>query len=166
MIFKWFLIHQWKEMKRSTIWQKNMAMNLVLGFFILLMLMYLLMLGLGIVWWIVRLVVIFSLVVLAFLIASLPSIVVGGLIAWLASAPIAGGIIGGVIFILVMIVVIGLPKLVLSTFATVYHSTAWTLTYRELRAIDIGEQKVESGDLESEFVEVKVETLESVEDAE
>jgi len=46
MIFNWFLKHQWKEMKRSTIWQKNIAMNLVLGFFILLMLMYLLMLGL------------------------------------------------------------------------------------------------------------------------
>ncbi len=46
MIYKWFLLHQWKEMKRSSIWQKNLAINIVLGFFILLMLMYLLMLGL------------------------------------------------------------------------------------------------------------------------
>lgn len=46
MIYKWFLIHQWKEMKRSSIWQKNIAVNLVLGFLIFLMLMYLLMLGL------------------------------------------------------------------------------------------------------------------------
>ncbi|MCD4681868.1 MAG: DUF5687 family protein [Bacteroidales bacterium] len=46
MIYKWFLLHQWKEMKRSSIWQKNLAINIVLGFFILLMLMYLLMFGL------------------------------------------------------------------------------------------------------------------------
>lgn len=46
MIYTWFLKLQWKEMKRSSIWQKNVALNLVLGFLILLMLMYLLMLGL------------------------------------------------------------------------------------------------------------------------
>jgi len=46
MIFNWFLKHQWKEMKRASIWQKNLVLNIVLGFFILLMLMYLLMLGL------------------------------------------------------------------------------------------------------------------------
>jgi len=46
MIYKWFLLHQWKAMQRASIWQKNIAINLVLGFFILLMLLYLLMLGL------------------------------------------------------------------------------------------------------------------------
>jgi hypothetical protein len=46
MIYKWFLKHQWKEMQRSSIWQKNIALNIVLGFLILLMLLYLLMLGL------------------------------------------------------------------------------------------------------------------------
>jgi hypothetical protein len=46
MIIKWFLSHQWKEMKRSSVWQKNLALNIVLGFFILLMLFYLLMIGL------------------------------------------------------------------------------------------------------------------------
>jgi len=46
MIFKWFLKHQWKEMKRSSIWQKNVALNIVLGFLLFLMLMYLLALGL------------------------------------------------------------------------------------------------------------------------
>lgn len=45
MIIKWFLSHQWKEMKRSSIWQKNLALNIVLGFLILLMLLYLLLLG-------------------------------------------------------------------------------------------------------------------------
>ena len=46
MIFKWFIRHQWKEMKRSSIWQKSVAINIVLGFFLLLMLLYLLILGL------------------------------------------------------------------------------------------------------------------------
>lgn len=46
MIYKWFLSHQWKEMMRSSIWQKNIAINIVLGFLIFLMLSYLLMLGL------------------------------------------------------------------------------------------------------------------------
>ena len=46
MIFKWFLIHQWREMKRSSIWQRNIALNIVLGFLIGLMLLYLLALGL------------------------------------------------------------------------------------------------------------------------
>lgn len=45
-MYKWFMIHQWKEMKRSSIWQKNIALNIVLGFLILLMLLYLLALGL------------------------------------------------------------------------------------------------------------------------
>lgn len=46
MVSKWFISQQWKEMKRSSIWQKSLVMNIVIGFFMLLMLMYLLMLGL------------------------------------------------------------------------------------------------------------------------
>jgi hypothetical protein len=46
MIYKWFLVHQWKEMKRSSIWQKNLGLNIVLGFFLFIMLLYLLMIGL------------------------------------------------------------------------------------------------------------------------
>ena len=46
MVFKWFILQQWKEMKRSSIWQKSLVMNIVIGFFLFLMLLYLLMLGL------------------------------------------------------------------------------------------------------------------------
>ena len=46
MIYKWFIRHQWKEMKRSSIWQKSIGLNIFLGFVILLLLMYLMMLGL------------------------------------------------------------------------------------------------------------------------
>ncbi|WP_192822553.1 DUF5687 family protein [Rufibacter sp. LB8] len=34
------LSHQWKEATRSSVWQKNLAVNLVLGFFMVLMLLY------------------------------------------------------------------------------------------------------------------------------
>jgi hypothetical protein len=130
-------------------------------------LQYLLMLGLGIAWGIALFIVNLPLVFVALLIAGLPSLTVGGLIALLASAPIAGGITGGVLFILVMIVVIGLPNIVFSTFATVYHSTAWTLTYRELRAIDVGDQEEVAGDdQDAEWVEVKAKDPEPADDAE
>ncbi|MBN1934400.1 MAG: hypothetical protein JW934_07030 [Anaerolineae bacterium] len=108
----------------------------------------LLMVGLGIAWNIALFVVNLPLVFLAFLIAGLPSLALGGIVALLAS-PIPAIIAGVLIFVAVMIVVIGLPNLAFSTFATVYHSTVWTLTYRELQAIDAGE------DEETETIEVK-----------
>ncbi len=46
MIYKWFLSHQWKEMKRSSIWQKNVVLNIVIGLLVGIMLLYLLALGL------------------------------------------------------------------------------------------------------------------------
>lgn len=46
MIIKWFVYHQWKEMKRSSVWQKNLAVNIFIGFMIFILLIYLLMIGL------------------------------------------------------------------------------------------------------------------------
>lgn len=45
-MIKWFIQHQWKKEIRSSIWQKNIALNIVIGFFMLIMLSYVLMLGL------------------------------------------------------------------------------------------------------------------------
>ncbi len=45
MILKWFLKHQWKESLRSSIWQRNLAANIAIGFLVVLMFLYLLMLG-------------------------------------------------------------------------------------------------------------------------
>lgn len=44
-MIKWFIQHQWKKEIRSSIWQKNVALNIVIGFFMVIMLMYLLVLG-------------------------------------------------------------------------------------------------------------------------
>jgi hypothetical protein len=45
MLFTIFLQQQWKETTRSSIWQRNLATNIFIGFFLLLMMGYLLMLG-------------------------------------------------------------------------------------------------------------------------
>ena len=45
-MFKWFLSHQWKEMTRSNFWQKSLVINIIIGFFLLIMLSYLVLLGL------------------------------------------------------------------------------------------------------------------------
>jgi len=46
MVYKWLISHRIKESTRSNFWQKQVALNIVIGFFILLMLMYLVALGL------------------------------------------------------------------------------------------------------------------------
>lgn len=44
-MIKWFIQHQWKQSTRSSIWQKNIALNIIIGFFLVIMLLYLLILG-------------------------------------------------------------------------------------------------------------------------
>ncbi len=46
MSFKWFFIHQWKEFWRSSIWQRNVALNIFLGFVLFLLILDFLVLGL------------------------------------------------------------------------------------------------------------------------
>ena len=43
---RWFLIHLWKQGTRSTNFSKSLVLNLILGFFLLITLLYVLMLGL------------------------------------------------------------------------------------------------------------------------
>lgn len=44
-MIKWFIQHQWKQATRSSIWQKNVALNIIIGFFMVIMLLYMLALG-------------------------------------------------------------------------------------------------------------------------
>ncbi len=44
-MFRIFLRHQWKEALRSPVWQKNVAINLFIGFLFLLLAFYLLLIG-------------------------------------------------------------------------------------------------------------------------
>jgi len=45
-MFKWFLSHQWKQMTRSNFWQKSLIINIIIGFLMLIMFSYLVLLGL------------------------------------------------------------------------------------------------------------------------
>lgn len=45
-MFKWFLSHQWKEMTRSNFWQKSLIINIIIGFLLMILLSYLVLLGL------------------------------------------------------------------------------------------------------------------------
>ncbi len=108
----------------------------------------LLVFGLGIAWNIALFIVNLPLMMLALLVAGLPAAGIGTLAALLFGTPLVGVIVGLLIFIPVMIIVMGLPNTLFATLATIYYSTVWTLTYRELRLID-------NGDLETELVQVK-----------
>ncbi len=44
-MFKWFIIHQWQAFRRSSIWQKNLAVNIFVGFLSVIMLGYFVLLG-------------------------------------------------------------------------------------------------------------------------
>jgi hypothetical protein len=45
MILKWFLTHQIKEAVRSSFWQKQVVLNIIMGLLLMIMLAYLVMLG-------------------------------------------------------------------------------------------------------------------------
>lgn len=45
-MFKWFILHQWKSARRSSIWQKNLGLNIFIGFLMVILLSYIVILGL------------------------------------------------------------------------------------------------------------------------
>ncbi len=100
-------------------------------------LQYLLMWGLSIAWGIVLAIFNLPLVFVALFIAGPLALAVGGLVGLIGG--VGGGILSGIlVFIPTLIVIVALPNIILETFATVYHSTAWTLAFRELCALDEG----------------------------
>jgi len=117
-------------------------------------LQWLLLVGLGIAWRIALIPVNLLLVFLALLVSGLPALLLGGM-ATLAFAWPVGLVLGLLVFIPAFIVIVSLPNIALTTFATVYHSTAWTLTYRELRVMDAGAQELEWEEIEKEDLDVQ-----------
>ena len=101
-------------------------------------LQWLLLVGLRIAWSIALIPVNLLLVMLGVLIAGLPALALGGLGALATSGPLVGIGIGSLVFVPVFLLVVGLPNAALTTVATVFHATVWTLAYRELKAIDGG----------------------------
>ncbi len=98
-------------------------------------LMWLIMLALGLVWMIALGIATGLLVLVASVFGGVPGLVAGSLLA-LATDGATPWIIGSLVAAPAFIIVVGLPLMVLAGFAEVFKSTVWTLTYRELRALE------------------------------
>lgn len=112
-------------------------------------LQWLLLIGLRIAWGIVLVPFNLALVIVAFFVGALPGLVIGGL-ASLAFSWVAGLVAGLLVFIPTFILLVSVPNVALSILATVFYSTAWTLTYRELRVLDQGREDTEPVEPEGE----------------
>ena len=105
-------------------------------------LMWLIMIGLGLAWIIVSIIafiilipvfIVFGLVGLV--VAGIPAAAVFGLTSLFLSAPVTW-IIAALVGLPILILVVSLPAVVLNGMKEVYRSTVWTLTYRELAALE------------------------------
>jgi hypothetical protein len=105
-------------------------------------LQWLLLSGLGIAWKIVLVPVNILLVVLGLLAGGVPALALGGLGSLATGSPLGMGI-GALAFIPLFILVMAVPNIVLATAATIFHSTTWTLAYREMVTVDAGGQDTE-----------------------
>ncbi len=97
--------------------------------------MGLILFGLGLAWVIVMIPLVLVLLIAALVLGGLPALLVGVIVSLFAEGPlpwIIAAIVGAPIFFLV----IGVPLLFLSGLAETFQSSAWTLTYRELLALE------------------------------
>jgi hypothetical protein len=112
-------------------------------------LQWLLLVGLGIAFRIALVPINLLLVLLGVLVGGVPGMLVGGLTSLIGGWPWGVGT-GVLVFVPLFIALVVLPNILLSTAATVYHSTVWTLAYRELCAIDEGALIVAEPEAEAE----------------
>jgi hypothetical protein len=97
--------------------------------------MWLIMLGLEIGWIIVIIPIVLFLVVIAAVFGGLPALLVGGLASLVFEETIAW-VLAALVGLPIFIVVMAAPLVFLGTLAEVFKSNVWTLTYRELRALE------------------------------
>jgi hypothetical protein len=99
-----------------------------------IVIMWLIVLGLEIAWFFAMLIVGFMLVVAALVVAAAPLLLIGGLGSLIIGWP--AWVVGGVLFLLVFLVLLIVPSVFLRGLEMTFLSTVWTLTYRELRALE------------------------------
>jgi len=97
--------------------------------------MWLIMVGLSIGWVIAMIPVVILLVLLAGVVGGLPALLAGGL-ARLALEGATPWILAAVVGLAIFVVVMAVPMLFLGGLVEVFKSSLWTLTYRELRALE------------------------------
>jgi len=100
-------------------------------------LMGLIMFGLGIAFTLLTIPVMIALVVLGLLAGGVPALLMAGL-ASLVSEGALPWIVGIAVGLPLFLLVFGLPALFLGGLYETFKSTLWTLTYRELRAMELG----------------------------
>ena len=105
-------------------------------------LMWLIMIGLGLAWVIVAVIAFILLIpvfillgVVGLVVAGIPALAVYALTSLFLSAPVTW-IITALVGFPILILVISLPVVFLNGLKEVFHSTVWTLTYRELEALE------------------------------
>jgi hypothetical protein len=104
-------------------------------------LMWLVMIGIGIAWMVVSLVaivvtipVVIVTTIVAIIVAAVPALLLVGLFSLFLTGPLPW--IAAALFILPLFFVVAFsPWLLLGSWKSVYTSTVWTLTYREIKAL-------------------------------
>ncbi len=97
--------------------------------------MGLILFGLGLAWVIVTIPLVIVLLIAALVLGGLPALLVGMIVSLFAEGPmpwIIAAVVGSPIFLLV----VGVPLLFLNGLAETFQSSTWTLTYRELLALE------------------------------
>jgi hypothetical protein len=97
--------------------------------------MWLIMVGLGLGWMIVMIPVTILLVVVGAMVSGFPALLVGGLTSLFFEGAVPW-ILAAAVGIPIFILVVAVPGLFLGGLAEVFKSSVWTLTYRELRALE------------------------------
>lgn len=105
--------------------------------------MWLVMIGIGIAWFIAMVILILPLLILA-LCLFLPAILAGGIPGLIATGLAAlfqmpspwFWIVGGLVALPLFFLVISIPSLVVSGWQLIFNSSVWTETYRELKALE------------------------------
>ena len=97
--------------------------------------MWLIMVGLGIAWVLLMIPITILLLIVALMLGGFPALLAGGL-ANLVLEGAAPWILAGAVGLPVFILVMAVPLLFLNGLAEVFKSSVWTLTYRELRALE------------------------------
>ncbi|MGQ9553132.1 MAG: DUF7544 domain-containing protein [Anaerolineae bacterium] len=97
--------------------------------------MWLILIGVQIVWSLVMIPVMICLVLLGLLAGGLPALLVVSLVS-LVSQGAPAWLLGVAVGIPIFILVVAVPALFLNGLWLVFKSSTWTLTYRELRALE------------------------------
>ena len=111
--------------------------------------MWLIVIGLEIGWFVAMFIVGILLFIIVLFIAAGPALMLGGLsgliFGWTVGL-IVGGVVGGLVLVILLIV----STTFLQGLRMTFLSTLWTLTYRELRALEAmdEEEKSETADLD------------------